>query len=337
LWQAADIAIPALGLPDVIMRYVVAGAILGFPFVVILSWIYDLRIDNTSPVNRRTFRSLSLVVLAVLIITAGAILVRDGGSDASERAAGLPFEMGVEEFFSGNLQQAEAIFAGIAADGSDSDGNRRDALRYLVRSYSLNGQRENAMEALRSLLALEPPIALMSPAVETENVMALYYDARRERMGVAIESDRTPIEAVEVIAFVDRTVHSDQQTESPAATVPDSLGLGDGIASFVAVELAQRAHGMMVIDRSDVGGHHGLGVYRYLESPDADRIVRPTHLVFGSIAGQEGSQMLLSAWVFEVASGRLTHFSQALGPWHDAWEVVLRLTDDLTAKLSQDF
>jgi tetratricopeptide (TPR) repeat protein len=41
IWQAADIAVPALGLPDTAMRLVVITAIVGFPVALILAWIYE--------------------------------------------------------------------------------------------------------------------------------------------------------------------------------------------------------------------------------------------------------------------------------------------------------
>ena len=45
--RRADITIPALSLPQSLMRYIVGGALLGLPCVVILSYLYDLRIART--------------------------------------------------------------------------------------------------------------------------------------------------------------------------------------------------------------------------------------------------------------------------------------------------
>ena len=42
LLQAAQIIIPALFIPEWVLRFLVALAILGFPVVIVLSWIYDI-------------------------------------------------------------------------------------------------------------------------------------------------------------------------------------------------------------------------------------------------------------------------------------------------------
>ncbi len=40
--QVADVLVPALGLPDWVMRFVALLLILGFPLVLIFSWVYEL-------------------------------------------------------------------------------------------------------------------------------------------------------------------------------------------------------------------------------------------------------------------------------------------------------
>ena len=335
LWQAADIAIPALGLPQALMRYVVAGAILGFPVVVVLSWVYDLRIESAGPVNTKTRYAIGLGILAVLVVSVSLMLIRHERSEVPVVVGGVSFEMGVEEFFSGNLDRAVAIFSAVASDRSDPDGNLRDALRYLVRAYSLSGHRDKAQEAVRELLALEPPIALMAPSVESDAVMAIYYDVRRASLDATIHADtQPPVQAIEILPFVDRSAGSpDVDGEDGSSSARDRTGLGEGIAGALLAELVQRTEGIQFVDRSGVGAEHGFAVYRYLDSPSADQIVKPTHLAFGSVAGQTDSQMLISVWVFEASSGRLTHSSQVVGAWQDPWALLLRLADDLSAKL----
>jgi hypothetical protein len=42
IWQAVDIAAPALGMPDWIMTAVVLLALLGFPVALVVAWFFDL-------------------------------------------------------------------------------------------------------------------------------------------------------------------------------------------------------------------------------------------------------------------------------------------------------
>ena len=108
IWQAADIAFPALHLPGWAMTLVVVLALVGFPIALVFAWIFDVTPDGvrrtdapagTAPVlrpwsTRRTLAVAAVAVLALggvtfLVVAAGA----DGGLLAEERSiAVLPFE-----------------------------------------------------------------------------------------------------------------------------------------------------------------------------------------------------------------------------------------------------
>src|SRR5437870_2669214 len=49
VWQAADILVPSLDLPQWTMKAVVVLTALGFPLAVVLAWIYD--VTPTQPVS----------------------------------------------------------------------------------------------------------------------------------------------------------------------------------------------------------------------------------------------------------------------------------------------
>jgi tetratricopeptide (TPR) repeat protein len=52
VWQVADIVVPVLGLPDWIMKLVVIGPILTFPFAIVLAWAYDITPDGIRAARR---------------------------------------------------------------------------------------------------------------------------------------------------------------------------------------------------------------------------------------------------------------------------------------------
>jgi hypothetical protein len=49
LWQAAEIAVPALGLPEWVLTFVVVGTLVGFPVAVLLAWFFEVRREEPSP------------------------------------------------------------------------------------------------------------------------------------------------------------------------------------------------------------------------------------------------------------------------------------------------
>ena len=73
--QAADLALPALGLASAAIRFIWIGALLGFPIAVILGWLYDI---NDGQVVRVTSTDhgadLSLQRVDYLVISALAVL-----------------------------------------------------------------------------------------------------------------------------------------------------------------------------------------------------------------------------------------------------------------------
>jgi tetratricopeptide (TPR) repeat protein len=52
VWQVADIIVPVLGLPEWIMKLVVIGPILTFPFAIVLAWAYDITPDGIRAARR---------------------------------------------------------------------------------------------------------------------------------------------------------------------------------------------------------------------------------------------------------------------------------------------
>jgi TolB-like protein/Flp pilus assembly protein TadD len=88
--EAADIIIPALGLEEWTIRWVIALALIGFPVTLVLAWIYDF---TPSGVVRTT--------------TADEEEVGEPG----HRPAGTPFVSGILLLFSGALVAIAAFFA----------------------------------------------------------------------------------------------------------------------------------------------------------------------------------------------------------------------------------
>jgi TolB-like protein/Tfp pilus assembly protein PilF len=83
LLEATDIVIPALEWPEWIIRWVIALAVLGFPLVLILAWVYDVTpegVVRTAPLGevereeQGGTRAPRPVVSAFLLLASGALL-----------------------------------------------------------------------------------------------------------------------------------------------------------------------------------------------------------------------------------------------------------------------
>lgn len=123
IWQAADIAFPALRLPDWTLTLVVVLVLLGFPFALIFAWIFDVTprgLERTDPAPAtagsgapaagdavvaapaltRVHNIAAVAGVVILAVAAGAfvILPREAADDARELSiAVLPFANGSGE------------------------------------------------------------------------------------------------------------------------------------------------------------------------------------------------------------------------------------------------
>ena len=99
--QVADVLVPALGLPVSVMRLVALLLILGFPLVLIFSWVYELtpeglkkqhEVDLNQSITHETGRKINyligaLAVLAIVVVAVERFIPRTAPIPASTDAA----------------------------------------------------------------------------------------------------------------------------------------------------------------------------------------------------------------------------------------------------------
>jgi TolB-like protein/Tfp pilus assembly protein PilF len=99
--QVADVLVPALGLPDWVMRFVALLLILGFPLVLIFSWVYELtpeglkkqhEVDLNQSITHETGRKINyligaLAVLAIVVVVVERFIPRTAPVPAATEAA----------------------------------------------------------------------------------------------------------------------------------------------------------------------------------------------------------------------------------------------------------
>jgi TolB-like protein/Flp pilus assembly protein TadD len=106
IWQAAEIAFPALRLPDWSLTLVVVLTLLGFPIAIVLAWAFEISpqgVKRTEPLAgeaataKRSGIAMATtagVAVLALVIAAGWFLLHDRAETSSERKmlVVLPFE-----------------------------------------------------------------------------------------------------------------------------------------------------------------------------------------------------------------------------------------------------
>jgi len=117
IWQAAEIAFPALSLPDWTLTFIVAATLLGFPIALVLAWAFDItpqgvqRTESEPGKRGSPAPTLAGVALLVVVLGVGWYLVRGRRSEPDRKSiAVLPFDN-----LSGD-ESTEPFVAGIHDD-----------------------------------------------------------------------------------------------------------------------------------------------------------------------------------------------------------------------------
>jgi hypothetical protein len=330
LWQASDIVVNALGLPQHVMRLVVLGAAAGLPLVIALAWFPDV---SASDRRRRTAARMVVISGVAGAAILGAILLASPGSPYPGGRDNPSLERGIELFFSGHHARAASILSQVAADVSLPISERHDALRYLARAHEHMQDPAAMQRTLARLLELEPPMVLLVPGVESDALMAAYSELRRRSGGASAPLSASTI-VVEVLPFVER-----------GELV--GTGIGEGIAAVVLNDLFADAAGVRFVDRStlEITPAHGYDIYRFIDAAPTEAQRRqaasgiealepllPTHMIFGAVTGNDG-QMFIKVWIVDAATGLEVASDQVVGRVDGTSLLIAKLSSSLRHKV----
>ncbi len=123
--EVADVLIPAFELPDWIMRALIIAAVVGFPVMLVLAWVYDVTDKGIEVQAEATEtvvipfgdRKTDFVVIGVLAVALMISIYLNVADDAPEPTEKAPVSLLIADFrndtgntlFSGTLEQALAL------------------------------------------------------------------------------------------------------------------------------------------------------------------------------------------------------------------------------------
>lgn len=150
--QVADVVFPALDVPERSMRYVLFGALLGFPAVIVFGWFFDVGthgISRTQPAGpgemgaSQPLRGADYALLAAFLAVAGAIVynmadrVVDEQDLVVERASHGPPMVAVLPFTAASISGDNEFFANGVHDDLLTRLAQLESLRVISRTSVL--------------------------------------------------------------------------------------------------------------------------------------------------------------------------------------------------------
>ncbi len=247
----------------------------------------------------------------------------DSGPRGEEVEVAL--SLGVEAYYREALEEAVDNLS-LFLEPAGSREQRLQGLRYLARAELMAGDTAGIQEALDRLLSLEPPLVLLLPSLEDSALIHLYLDARRSK--IQNQGQFEPSHALRELMLFDFQVFGPEMDSTSDETAED--------AGYVVAFMLETELDMAGVPTSSVKAmsfqNRGDQAYVDLEANLASMNDEgPSHLLTGSVAiNRTGA--LLSAWVYELETGRLVLSEQLTGSRED---LLMTLPEQLATRITQ--
>jgi len=151
-------------------------------------------------------------------------------------------EKAQQYYKSAQFDDAIKLLNEITSDNSTDTETKKEALRYLGRTYTAKGLYDEAKGSIRKLLELEPPVVEFNPDYEPPVFMKLYYESRKEFSdSYLIERPDPGMKTMAIIDFKNRSIDKKLQYD------PMEQGFADLLISRL-----NNSTGLKVVERERI-------------------------------------------------------------------------------------
>ena len=151
-------------------------------------------------------------------------------------------ESAQQYYKSAQFDDAIKLLNEITSDNSTDTETKKEALRYLGRSYTAKGLYDEAKGSIRTLIELEPPSVEFNPDYEPPVFMKLYYESRKELSdSYLIEKPDPGMKTMAIIDFKNRSIDKKLQYD------PMEQGFAD-----LMINRLNNSSGLKVVERERI-------------------------------------------------------------------------------------
>jgi TolB-like protein len=280
----------------------------------------------------RTFNGPSVFLPAVRwgsALLLGAILTTSFGGLQLATAQQSAFKQAKQKYQFAEYEKATSLFQKVADNQQADVELRRDALRYLARTYIARGQKGNARSAIEELVQTNPPTDYLNPDVEPPAVMDIYYQVQKKQRGDYSVQQQQGLQTLAVMDFTNNSITRRE----------DYQGLSKGLPSIMINNLTGGTD-LQVIERERIEWLlNELKLQQQSDKVDQSTAVRTGKLlganavVFGSFIATEG-QMNISARVVKVETGEVLFGDQVRGKPDEFFQLIKDLSQKVTKSIN---
>lgn len=269
--------------------------------------------ENTTPMMHRTLYMLILLMALLPAAYAQDDLLREA----------------VAVYNAAEFGRAIELLDDVTARPGIDPVTRREALEYLARAYTAERRFDDARRALDELLENEPPLVELDPEVENPRLVRLYYEARRDHQGYAVERADPGLQTLAVMDFANHSI-SEHATYDP---------LQEGFASLMGHYLGG-ATGLKVVERErirwlldELALQRDSAVVDQESAVRAGKVLGAHAVLFGSYL-VHGKTMRLGVRLVKVETGEVLLSEHLFGKPADFFELIERLSLEIAGAIN---
>ena len=240
-------------------------------------------------------------------------------------------QQAIEEYQFAEYDKAIELFSQVAQGDANDDDVRKKALRYLGRSYIAKNKSDDAREAIRRLISMEPPLIELDPDVEPPPIMDLYYQVRSDIEGdYAVQTD-PGLQTLAIMDFTNSSIDESQRWE----------GLSQGLPSL-ALGVLNNGTDLKVVERERIDWLlKEIKLQRQSDVVDQSTAVRVGKLlgvnavIFGNYI-VFNDEMVINARVVKVETGEILLGDQVKGEAENFFDLVQDLSEKIVRSLNTE-
>jgi TolB-like protein len=268
--------------------------------------------------------------LAILLLVAGAVLAL---RPALAQPATLQEAQDAYEF--AEYDRAIDLFSEVAQDAAVGKEYRREALRYLGRAYVARDKRDQARDAIQSLVELEPPLIELDPDREPPAIMDLYYEVRKQIAGdYQTEKTDPGLQTVAIMDFSNGSIYERDRVASLSKGFPSMMI--NFLSGAVDLKVIERERIQWILKEIEL--QQNADVVDQSTAVRIGNLLGANAVLFGTYIMQE-DEMWISSRLVKVETSEILLSEKVTGDPDDFFELIedlsLRMTRAINVALEE--
>lgn len=226
-------------------------------------------------------------------------------------------------------EQATSLFREVADNQQADLELRRDALRYLARTYIARGQEAQARSAIEDLVATDPPSDYLDPDVEPPAVLDLYYEVQKAQSGNYEVQQQQGLQTLAVMDFTNNSITRREDYEGLRKGLPSIMI--NNVTGGTDLQVIERERIEWLLNELEL--QEKAGKVDQSTAVQTGELLGANAVVFGSFIATE-EEMNISARVVKVETGEVMFGDQVQGNPDEFFDLIQELSQKVTKSIN---